>query len=101
MNKKCVCDENDEIALCDPQNRGLILTVSADYNICPWYIVFGAQDGLWGGFSKERKLVTHICPPGYCDCKRSFQNGSEDVGCRLEYNDPSTICDKTRTGTYI
>ena len=28
MNKKCVCEENDVIELCDPQNRGIILTVS-------------------------------------------------------------------------
>lgn len=60
------------------------------------------QDGLWGNFSTlDRKLVTHVCPPGDCDCEQIFQNGNDDVGCRLEYSDPSAICDKTRTGIAV
>lgn len=60
------------------------------------------QDGLWGNFSTlDRKLVTHVCPPGYCDCEQSFQNESDDIGCRLEYSDPSAICDNTRTGIAV
>lgn len=66
----------------------------------PYDIVFGTQDGLWGGFSPlDRKLVTHTCPPGYCDCEQSFQNESDSIGCLLEYDNPSSICDKTRSGT--
>ena len=45
--------------------------------------------------------MTHVCPPGYCDCEQSFQNGNDDVGCRLEYSDSSAICDKTRTGIAV
>ena len=65
--------------------------------MCNWM-----QDGLWGNFSTlDRKLITHTCPPGYCDCEQSFQNGSDNVGCLLKYDVPSSICDKIRTGIVI
>ena len=61
-------------------------------------VLFGTQDGLWGNWSSDNKLITHVCPPSYCDCEQTFQNGSGDVGCYLDYNDPSSICDNTRAG---
>ena len=45
--------------------------------------------------------MTHVCPPGYCNCSHlGFFNDSDDVGCFLNYNDVSAICDETRTGIY-
>lgn len=43
--------------------------------------------------------MTHICPPGYCDCSQGFEDG-ESVGCLLNYTNPDEICIETRKGSY-
>ena len=43
--------------------------------------------------------MTHVCPPGYCNCTRGFDDGTdEDAGCLLEFDNPLAICHNTRTG---
>ena len=42
--------------------------------------------------------MTHVCPPGYCNCTRGFDNTTEEDGCLLEYENPFAICHYTRTG---
>jgi hypothetical protein len=31
MNKKCICEEDDVIVLCEPESKGLLLAVSGCY----------------------------------------------------------------------
>ena len=60
------------------------------------------QDGLWGAAPNwSRELVTYICPSGYCDCSRGFEDGFQEVGCLLEYEQPLEICHETRTGNAV
>ena len=42
--------------------------------------------------------MTHVCPPGYCNCSRGFDGSIEDTGCLLEYGSPLAICHYTRKG---
>ena len=63
-----------------------------------WLYLMHAQNGLWGAPPNwSRELVTHTCPPGYCDCSQGFDN-EENVGCLLNYTNPDEICTDTRTG---
>ena len=45
--------------------------------------------------------MTYICPSGYCDCSRGFEDGFQEVGCLLEYEKPLEICHETRTGNAV
>ena len=44
--------------------------------------------------------MTHICPPGYCDCSQGFED-SENIGCLLNYTNPDEICSDIRTGRVL
>ena len=58
------------------------------------------KDGLWGAPPTwSQTLVTHLCPPGYCDCNGP-NNQSDTQGCLLIYDDPSRLCYQGRYGEW-
>lgn len=79
---RCECREGtDTVLFCLPDQKGILLA-----------------DGLWGAPpSWSRKLVTYICPAGYCNCTGDIEF-QETEGCPLLYKAQDRICDDKREG---
>ncbi len=103
FGEECTCQETEEIALCLADRRGLLLAVKWMLLAIYWYVyttLTHTQNGLWGAPPDySRTLVTHTCPPGYCQCSGRESQRSE--GCLLLYTEPNHICQDKREGTCL